>query len=144
MLLWLLFLLLTHSSDRYRDGIRVRDDIIIAHHRTKRSTKPSTLRNRLWPKSSDGKVYIPYIIANHYRKRLHMFHVLQEYIQDLFWFSFSFFIICFFVNKSEAKAKIISERPAKSSLKTHTQKIERINKNTKASSCINPLLSKNE
>ncbi|XP_030282262.1 low choriolytic enzyme-like [Sparus aurata] len=56
-----------NNLNRYRDGIRVRDDIIIAHHRTKRSTKPSTLRNRLWPKSSDGKVYIPYIIANHYR-----------------------------------------------------------------------------
>ncbi|XP_036964090.1 low choriolytic enzyme-like isoform X2 [Acanthopagrus latus] len=55
-----------NNLNRYHDGIRIRDDIIVARHRTKRSTKPSTLHDRLWPKSSDGKVYIPYIIANHY------------------------------------------------------------------------------
>lgn len=31
-----------------------------------RNADPCTSRDCMWPKSSDGKVYVPYVIANHY------------------------------------------------------------------------------
>ena len=33
-----------------------------------RNADPCTSRGCMWPKSSDGKVYVPYVIANHYSK----------------------------------------------------------------------------
>ncbi|KAF4071941.1 hypothetical protein AMELA_G00268680 [Ameiurus melas] len=34
-----------------------------------RNADPCTSRGCMWPKSSDGKVYVPYVIANHYTDR---------------------------------------------------------------------------
>ncbi|XP_031421110.1 low choriolytic enzyme-like [Clupea harengus] len=34
-----------------------------------RNADPCTSRGCMWPKSSDGKVYVPYVIANHYTSR---------------------------------------------------------------------------
>ncbi|XP_076829818.1 low choriolytic enzyme-like [Brachyhypopomus gauderio] len=39
------------------------DDIAVDDER---NADPCTVQNCMWPKSSDGKVYVPYVIANHY------------------------------------------------------------------------------
>ncbi|XP_027017201.2 low choriolytic enzyme-like [Tachysurus fulvidraco] len=39
---------------------------IWVYDENERNADPCTSRNCMWPKSSDGKVYVPYVIASHY------------------------------------------------------------------------------
>ncbi|KAJ8340226.1 hypothetical protein SKAU_G00348590 [Synaphobranchus kaupii] len=48
------------------DEPTIMDDIAIV---SEKNADPCTLTGCLWPKSSDGKVYVPYFIANHYSPR---------------------------------------------------------------------------
>ncbi|XP_069018367.1 low choriolytic enzyme-like [Embiotoca jacksoni] len=48
------------------DGIHVHSDIAVSRLPTLRTADLCVLRGCLWPKASDGKVYIPYVIADHY------------------------------------------------------------------------------
>uniref|UniRef100_A0A8C9R2J9 Metalloendopeptidase n=1 Tax=Scleropages formosus TaxID=113540 RepID=A0A8C9R2J9_SCLFO len=45
------------------DGPTVVGDVAVS---AQRNADPCTSRGCLWPKYSDGKVYMPYVIANHY------------------------------------------------------------------------------
>ncbi|XP_078023748.1 high choriolytic enzyme 1-like isoform X2 [Epinephelus lanceolatus] len=49
-----------------RDGIEVHGDIAVSRLPSLRNADPCVLRGCMWPKATDGKVYIPYVIANHY------------------------------------------------------------------------------
>lgn len=51
---------------RRPDGPLVIDDI--AYGENERNADGCTSRDCMWPKSSDGKVYVPYVIASHYCK----------------------------------------------------------------------------
>ncbi|XP_070762890.1 hatching enzyme 1.2-like [Enoplosus armatus] len=52
--------------NRNRDGIEINGDIVVPRLPTLRNADPCVLRGCMWPKATDGKVYIPYVIANHY------------------------------------------------------------------------------
>uniref|UniRef100_A0AAQ6IW02 Metalloendopeptidase n=1 Tax=Anabas testudineus TaxID=64144 RepID=A0AAQ6IW02_ANATE len=52
----------------YQDGFQIQGDIAVPINR---NADPCVQRGCKWPKSSDGKVYIPYVIANSYSKNLH-------------------------------------------------------------------------
>ncbi|XP_071376795.1 low choriolytic enzyme-like [Centroberyx affinis] len=52
-----------------RDGPRVEGDIAQPRLPTLRNADPCVLRGCMWGKANDGKVYIPYVIANHYSSR---------------------------------------------------------------------------
>lgn len=39
---------------------------IAVYDDNERNADPCTSNGCMWPKSSDGKVYVPYVIANHY------------------------------------------------------------------------------
>ncbi|XP_038561981.1 high choriolytic enzyme 1-like [Micropterus salmoides] len=54
---------------RNRDNIEIRGDIAVSRLPTLRNADPCVLRGCMWPKATDGKVYIPYVIANHYSSR---------------------------------------------------------------------------
>ncbi|XP_027139245.1 high choriolytic enzyme 2, partial [Larimichthys crocea] len=56
----------TFSADRLRDGIEVNGDIAVSRLPTLRNADPCVRNGCMWPKATDGKVYIPYVIANHY------------------------------------------------------------------------------
>ncbi|KTG31929.1 hypothetical protein cypCar_00001271, partial [Cyprinus carpio] len=47
------------------DEPKLMDDIAV----NERNADPCTSRGCLWPKYSDGKIYVPYVIANHYSSR---------------------------------------------------------------------------
>ncbi|XP_059191459.1 high choriolytic enzyme 1-like [Centropristis striata] len=51
---------------RDRDGIEVIGDIAVSRQAYTRNADPCVRRGCMWPKATDGKVYIPYVIANHY------------------------------------------------------------------------------
>ncbi len=46
------------------DEPKLMDDIAV----NGRNADPCTSYDCLWPKYSDGKIYVPYVIANHYCK----------------------------------------------------------------------------
>jgi hypothetical protein len=48
------------------------DDIAYVNE-AERNADPCTSRGCMWPKSSDGRVYVPYVIANQYCK----YHVMM-------------------------------------------------------------------
>lgn len=54
------------NLNRDRDGHEINGDIVVSHLRTERSADPDNLHDCVWPKAGNGKVYIPYVIANHY------------------------------------------------------------------------------
>ncbi|XP_041795805.1 high choriolytic enzyme 1-like [Chelmon rostratus] len=58
----------TQQSEKANSSLHSNPDrpFIVSHHRTLRSIRPCVLRECMWPKSTDGKVYIPYVITNHY------------------------------------------------------------------------------
>ncbi|XP_070828255.1 hatching enzyme 1.2-like [Chaetodon trifascialis] len=56
----------TQQPQKASGSLKSNRDGPFVHHRTLRSTKPCILRECMWPKSTDGKVYIPYVIADHY------------------------------------------------------------------------------
>ncbi|KAE8296831.1 Low choriolytic enzyme [Larimichthys crocea] len=49
-----------------QDGMTIKCDIAASHRRTTRNLKRCIMPGPRWPKSTDGNVYIPYAIANHY------------------------------------------------------------------------------
>ncbi|XP_034444092.1 high choriolytic enzyme 1-like [Hippoglossus hippoglossus] len=49
-----------------RDGIQIDGDIAVSRLPTLRNADPCVLLGCKWPKATDGKVYVPYVIANHY------------------------------------------------------------------------------
>lgn len=65
------FCFLTLSADHNRHGIRINGDIAMSSLPAKREAEPCVLHGCMWPKDTDGKVYVPYVIANHYCKHLH-------------------------------------------------------------------------
>lgn len=69
---FVVFLLHALSTGHNRDSIKINGGIAVSHLHTLRNTKPCVLHDCMWPKASDGKVYIPYVIANHYCKYLHI------------------------------------------------------------------------
>lgn len=83
---FVVFLLHALSTGHNRDSIKIN------HLRTLRNTKPCVLHACMWPKASDGKVYIPYVIANDYCKYLHILPctLLQGYV--VFYVLYSFFV----------------------------------------------------
>lgn len=46
------------------DEPKLMDDIAV----NERNADPCTSYDCLWPKYSDGNIYVPYVIANHYCK----------------------------------------------------------------------------
>ncbi|XP_029009574.1 high choriolytic enzyme 1-like [Betta splendens] len=46
-----------------QDGFQLRGDIAVPNHR---NADPCTQTGCMWPKASDGKVYIPYVITSNY------------------------------------------------------------------------------
>ncbi|XP_040895115.1 low choriolytic enzyme-like [Toxotes jaculatrix] len=55
-----------NNLNRDHNGIQIDGDIAVSRLPTLRNADPCVLRGCMWPKTSDGKVYIPYVIANHY------------------------------------------------------------------------------
>ncbi|XP_047189286.1 high choriolytic enzyme 1-like [Scophthalmus maximus] len=47
-----------------RDGIQIIGDIAVSRLPNLRNADPCVHRGFMWPKSHDGKVYVPYVIAN--------------------------------------------------------------------------------
>ncbi|TSQ58062.1 hypothetical protein Baya_11488 [Bagarius yarrelli] len=45
---------------------KVIEDIAVDDEHDERNADPCTSSDCMWPKSSDGKVYVPYVIANHF------------------------------------------------------------------------------
>lgn len=45
---------------------KIIEDIAVDDETSERNADPCTSSNCMWLKSSDGKVYVPYIIANHF------------------------------------------------------------------------------
>uniref|UniRef100_A0A8C2AGM3 Peptidase M12A domain-containing protein n=1 Tax=Cyprinus carpio TaxID=7962 RepID=A0A8C2AGM3_CYPCA len=58
---------LLHRANRVPkpDEPKLMDDIAV----NERNADPCTSYGCLWPKYSDGKIYVPYVIANHYSSR---------------------------------------------------------------------------
>lgn len=54
------------EANRNLNGVHVDGDIAVSHLPTQRSVDSCVLRGCMWPKAEDGKVYVPYVIANHY------------------------------------------------------------------------------
>ncbi|XP_026168281.1 high choriolytic enzyme 1-like [Mastacembelus armatus] len=52
--------------NRKRNGVQVIGDIAVSPLASQRNADPCVLRGCMWPKASDGLVYIPYVIANQY------------------------------------------------------------------------------
>ncbi|XP_026222150.1 high choriolytic enzyme 1-like [Anabas testudineus] len=48
------------------NGIQINGDIAVSSRPTKREADPCVLHGCTWLKDTDGKVYVPYVIANHY------------------------------------------------------------------------------
>jgi len=48
------------------DEPKLMDDIAV----NEKNADPCTSYGCLWPKYSDGKIYVPYVIANHYCRSL--------------------------------------------------------------------------
>uniref|UniRef100_A0A3Q1HS06 Metalloendopeptidase n=1 Tax=Anabas testudineus TaxID=64144 RepID=A0A3Q1HS06_ANATE len=61
--LWCLCCFHKLSAGLYQDGFQIQGDIAVPINR---NADPCVQRGCKWPKSSDGKVYIPYVIANSY------------------------------------------------------------------------------
>lgn len=55
-----------HVLVRGVDEPEVIEGDIWVYDDNERNADPCTSRNCMWPKSSDGKVYVPYVIASHY------------------------------------------------------------------------------
>lgn len=68
----------THSAEWNHNGIQINGDIAVSSRPTKREADPCVLHGCTWLKDTDGKVYVPYVIANHYCKHLHL-HCLVSY-----------------------------------------------------------------
>lgn len=45
---------------------KVIEDIAVDDEYNEKNADPCTSSSCMWPKSSDGKVYVPYVIANHF------------------------------------------------------------------------------
>nr|XP_046251303.1 high choriolytic enzyme 1-like [Scatophagus argus] len=55
-----------NNNNPDQNSAEVTGGVAVPHLRTPRNTKPCVLRDCMWPKAADGKVYIPYAIAKHY------------------------------------------------------------------------------
>lgn len=51
---------------------KVVGDIAVDDEHDERNADPCTSSGCMWPKSTDGKVYVPYVIANHFQYVNHM------------------------------------------------------------------------
>ena len=61
----LIYFFLLFSQVHDPDEPTIMDDIAIPSFPEK-NADPCTSRGCMWPKYSDGKIYVPYVIANHY------------------------------------------------------------------------------
>ncbi|XP_037622864.1 high choriolytic enzyme 1-like [Sebastes umbrosus] len=52
--------------DRHRDGVEINGDIAVSPRSNLRNADPCVRNGCKWPKATDGKVYVPYYIANQY------------------------------------------------------------------------------
>lgn len=50
-------------------------DDIAYDHENQRNADPCTSRGCMWSKSSDGKVYVPYVIASHFCELMFLFQI---------------------------------------------------------------------
>lgn len=60
----------TLSAGQNQDSTRTDRGVAVPRRRTLRNVRPCDLHDCMWPKASDGNVYIPYVIADHYCKYL--------------------------------------------------------------------------
>uniref|UniRef100_A0AAY4CBJ2 Metalloendopeptidase n=1 Tax=Denticeps clupeoides TaxID=299321 RepID=A0AAY4CBJ2_9TELE len=74
----------SHGSVRGPDEPLVVDDIAYASE-NERNADPCTSRGCMWGKATDGLVYVPYVIANHYSER--ELSVIQRGLQSFSGFS---------------------------------------------------------
>lgn len=66
------------SADPSTEGVTLRGDIVVSGHR---SANPCVQTGCKWPKSADGKVYIPYVINPSYSKKLQ--HLMSTIMSSL-------------------------------------------------------------
>ncbi|XP_044048772.1 high choriolytic enzyme 1-like [Siniperca chuatsi] len=55
-----------NNLNRNRDGIEIKGDIAVPGLSSLRNADPCVQRGCMWPKATDGKVYVPYVISDQY------------------------------------------------------------------------------